>query len=140
MLIFGKDLTKMKIIFIYTLGWSGMAILAILNGMVREKAYAKYMSELSAHHLSTLSALIVFSVYIVGLSSFCRIESTAQAAAIGGIWFVMTVGFEFVFGRYVVGHSWERLLRDYNILEGRVWILVLVWIAAAPYVVFSLGA
>ena len=44
----------------------------------------------------------------------------------------LTVSFEFGFGRLVMKHSWERLLHDYNILEGRVWILVLLWTLLAP--------
>ena len=51
----------------------------------------------------------------------------------------MTLAFEFLFGHYVAGHSWSRLIADYNILEGRVWSLFLVWIAVLPYVVWRLG-
>ena len=40
----------------------------------------------------------------------------------------MTVAFEFGFGHFVAGHSWQRLLGDYNLLEGRVWLLFLLWI------------
>jgi hypothetical protein len=50
----------------------------------------------------------------------------------------MTVAFEFLFGHYVMGHTWERLLQDYNILAGRIWILFLVFTAAAPYIVYRL--
>jgi cytochrome c oxidase subunit IV len=55
-----------------------------------------------------------------------------QAAAIGLIWMVMTAGFEFGFFHYAMGYSWERLLRDYDVIAGRVWVLVLIWIAAWP--------
>ena len=53
--------------------------------------------------------------------------------AIGLIWLGLTVAFEFLFGRFVAGHSWIRLLQDYNILAGRVWSLLLLWVALAPY-------
>jgi hypothetical protein len=36
-------------------------------------------------------------------------------------------------------HPWTRLLHDYNILEGRVWVLVLVWITIAPYIFSRFG-
>ena len=33
---------------------------------------------------------------------------------------------------------WSRLFRDHNIFAGRVWGLLLVWVALAPYVFFRL--
>ncbi|MGQ9625254.1 MAG: hypothetical protein ACUVT9_07815 [Candidatus Bathycorpusculaceae bacterium] len=42
--------------------------------------------------------------------------------------------FEFIAGHYVFGNSWEKLLADYNLLEGRLWSLVLLTILIAPYI------
>jgi len=50
----------------------------------------------------------------------------------------MTVCFEFIFGHYVAGHSWSKLVYDYNIFAGRIWGLLLVWITTAPYVFYRL--
>ena len=44
------------------------------------------------------------------------------------------MAFEFMFGRFVMGHPWSRLLQDYNLLQGRVWVVFLAWLALAPYV------
>ena len=51
---------------------------------------------------------------------------------------VMTIIFEFGFGHYIMGHSWQKLFADYNILQGRVWSLFLLWIMVMPYVFFSI--
>ncbi len=51
---------------------------------------------------------------------------------------VMTIAFEFLFGRLVSGCSWNDLLHDYNLCAGRVWVLVLIWTAIAPYVFYRL--
>jgi hypothetical protein len=45
---------------------------------------------------------------------------------------VLTLAFEFGFGHWVAGKSWSDLLRDYNLLEGRVWPLVPVVTTVAP--------
>lgn len=128
----------MKTIFIYAASWGGMVILSILNGALREKVYDQFMPELSAHQLSTFIGIILFGVYIWILTGVCRIESSKQAFVIGGMWLIMTVAFEFLFGRYVVGNTWNKLFRDYNLLKGRVWPLVLIWIAVAPYVFYRI--
>ena len=128
----------MKIVLIYAASWLGMAILAILNGVTRQKLYGQHMHELSAHQLSTLIGLILFSLYIWILTGVYRIESSNQALVIGGMWLIMTILFEFVFGHYVVGHPWGRLFHDYNLVKGRIWLLVLIWTAIAPYIFYRI--
>ena len=128
----------MKTIIIYILAWFGMVVLAIMNGIIREKFYSQSMSELSAHQLSTLTAIILFGFYIYFFTRFFQLDSAKQAFTIGDIWLIMTISFEFVFGHYIAGHSWPRLLMDYNILNGRVWILVLIWTFTAPYLFYRI--
>lgn len=115
-----------------------MVVVAIVNGIVRNNTYSHFMSELAAHQLSTILLILLFGYYVYILTGLFRIQSTAEAFTIGGIWLFMTIIFEFVFGHYVAGHSWSRLLQDYNVLNGRVWIFVLVWTFVAPYVFYRL--
>lgn len=124
----------MKTLATYAAAWLGLAVIAILNGTVRQKVYGPFMSELSAHQVSTIVGLCLFGVYIWILTGFRQIRSTRQAITIGGMWLLMTVAFEFLFGHYVMGHPWHRLLHDYNLLQGRLWSLVLAWTAVAPWV------
>jgi len=129
---------EMKTILIYIFAWFGMVVLTIANGIIRERFYGQFMPDLSAHQLSTLIAIILFGVYIFIITGVFQIQSGKQAVTIGGMWLIMTVIFEFGFGHFVVGHSWTRLSMDYDILHGRVWILVLVWTFIAPYVFYRL--
>lgn len=115
-----------------------MVLLAILNGALREKLYGPHMSELLAHQLSTVSLMALLAAYLWLLTGFLRIESAGQALAIGMLWLVLTVAFEFLFGHLVMAHPWQALLRDYNLAKGRIWPLVLLWTAAAPYVFYRL--
>jgi len=120
------------------LAWLGMVPIAIVNGIVREKFYGQSMSEISAHQLSTLTAIILFGIYIYTITGLFQIQSAKQALMIGGIWLTMTIIFEFVFGHFIAGHSWTKLLMDYNILNGRVWIFVLIWTFIAPYLYYRI--
>ena len=63
------------------------------------------------------------------------LASNGQALAVGLIWLGLTVAFEFLFMHHVRGMPWSRLLHDYNVLEGRVWVFVLLWVFLAPLVV-----
>ena len=96
------------------------------------------MTELQAHQASTITILLLFSIYIGILLALVKPESAKQAMMIGLLWLGLTVIFEFLFGHYVAGHSWQKLFSDYNILQGRVWIVVLLWITTGPYVIYKL--
>jgi membrane protease YdiL (CAAX protease family) len=117
--------------------WILLIFVAIANGIMREAVYSKLVaSELAAHQISTVVLVLVFLlVFFVFLRSRKGQFTDLDLALIGGIYLGFTVAFEFVFGHYVMGHPWSRLLADYNILRGRVWSLVLVTNALGPYVV-----
>jgi hypothetical protein len=44
----------------------------------------------------------------------------------------LTLAFEFLAGHYLFGNPWSRLLEDYDVFRGRIWILVLITTAVAP--------
>lgn len=122
----------------YIVPWLPMIVIGISNGILRETTYGKYLDELRAHQISTLTGIIFFSLYIGTFVYFWNLESSSQAITIGLIWLVLTVGFEFLFGHFIAGHSWSRLGQDYNLLAGRVWIFVLLVITFAPLLFYQL--
>ena len=123
----------------YIIVWFLLAIVAITNGIVRQSTYGQSVSELAAHQISTVTAILASGALVWTVHRYWAIESVSQAWTIGVLWLGMTVAFEFGFGHYVAGHSWTKLLADYNILNGRVWALFLMWVAIMPYVVFKLS-
>lgn len=122
----------------YLAAWVPMLVIAIGNGAVREGWYGRHLGELRAHQLSTITGIILLGIYIWALLRIWRPASTGQALAVGLMWLGLTVGFEFLFGRYVRGLAWTSLLHDYNVFAGRVWVAVLIWVAMAPYLFYRL--
>ncbi len=125
-------------LLISVIAWVPMVLIAILNGILREYWFAKNLNELQAHQLSTVTALVLLGIYIGTLMLLWKIDSSQQAIAVGLIWICLTIGFEFLFGHYVMRHPWNRLWSDYNIFAGRIWIAVLLWIGGAPFLFYRL--
>lgn len=122
----------------YLLCWFLLAIIAVANGVIREATYARYVSERTAHQISTATGILLTGLLVWFLSRIWPIESSGQAWLIGFCWLLGTIAFEFGFGRLVVGHSWADLVADYNIFRGRVWLLFLAWVAVMPYMFYWL--
>lgn len=120
----------------YILFWFILMIIGILNGILREMTYGPFLSDLTAHQLSTVTGILFTGLCTWFLWKRRPLESTRQAWIVGTLWFLLTIGFEFGFGHFVMGHPWERLFADYNILNGRVWSIFLVWIWIMPALFF----
>lgn len=120
----------------YLAAWFVMLLVSIANGAARDLSYGKHMSELAAHQVSTVTSVLSLGAVIWVFIRFYPPSSAHRAITIGLAWTALTVAFEFLFFHFIGGHSWSELLANYNIFEGRVWVVVLVWVAVAPYVFF----
>jgi len=116
--------------------WFLFMILAIINAGLRNNIYRTMIGELRAHQLSTIIfiALIFIVTYVILRLSSISLTSS-EAFLIGILWMLFTVSFEFIAGHFLFGNSWNKLLGDYNILTGRIWIFVLLTLIFTPYLV-----
>jgi len=52
---------------------------------------------------------------------------------IGLLWLVLTLLFEFIFGHFVAGKSWQDIAQVFNVKKGDLFLLVLVVTAISPW-------
>lgn len=90
------------------------------------------VGDLAAHQISTASLIALLAAFFRILERRWPIPSRRSAFLIGGTWLALTVLFEFGFGHYVDGKSWSKLLENYDLTDGHIWILTLIWIAVGP--------
>jgi len=128
----------MKTIYKHILWWFTFPFVAILNGALREATYKKFVGDLPAHQISTATGILFFGIIFYFIFKRWKIESVKHAILIGLIWLGLTILFEFGFGHYIMGNPWQKLLHDYNLAEGRVWSLFLVWITIAPFIFYEI--
>lgn len=125
----------MHIFLKYFIAWFPMLVLAVANGALRDLVYKKNVGELAAHQISTFTLLLLFGIYIYIITRKFPPHSQSQAIAIGIFWMCLTLLFEFGFGWYR-GNSWHKLFTDYNILKGRIWVLIPIALATGPYILY----
>lgn len=111
--------------------WLPMIAIAFLNASIRQLVFIKYMSELRAHQLSTLTLILLCSIYTWFIFPYMKVQNIKQSLLIGLVWVALTVLFEFSLGR-LTNRSWSALLQDYNIISGRIWLIFLLSLFLLP--------
>jgi len=104
--------------------WIGFAGIALLCGALRVKLLEPRLGERAAHVIGTLVVCVALMAAIQLFVAAAGLTGTWPLMRIGAFWTVLTVAFEFGFGRLVMKKSWEALFADYNFFNGRVWLLV----------------
>lgn len=122
----------------YVLAWIPMLVIAAANGAFRQATFAEVMPDLCAHQLSTLIGSVLIGLFTWFVVRTWPPASSRQAVHIGLVWLLLTVAFEFFMGLVLAGLPLSKVLHDYNLLAGRVWVLFLAWLVLAPLVVFRL--
>ena len=116
------------------LAWCMLMLAAILNGTFRVAILTPRLGERTGHVVSSaiLCALILLLSWLV--IGWIAPTTGRDAVQVGVFWLALTLAFEFGFGHFVARKPWRELLADYNIADGRIWILVLVTTLFAPLV------
>jgi hypothetical protein len=113
--------------------WVIVMIIAVLNGVLAEYLIAPGAGDYVAHVYKSLVLIIV--LFLAGwwyARAVARQRWLLPAVLTGILWLALTVLFEFGFARFVLSVSWEELLADYRIQEGRLWSVVLAATLLAP--------
>jgi hypothetical protein len=90
------------------------------------------LGEHESHVVGTITLCTAILIVTWLTIAWIRPAKSTEALWIGGGWVLMTVALEFLVGHYIFRTSWARLLSDYDVLGGRVWLLVLATVAFAP--------
>jgi len=116
--------------------WFGLLVLAFANAALREGWLMPRLGERPSHAIS--SGTLAIAILLAGwyATRWVHPESPSQAWAVGAIWLGLTLAFEFLAGHFLFGRSWATLMADYNLLAGRLWILVLVTTLTTPILAF----
>lgn len=129
----GSGLEDLKMILKATAIWAAFITIAILNGLLREKCLVPLLGQRIALPLSGISCSILFFLLTYITLSWLGPLKPGHYRLIGIAWLVLTVLFEFLFGRLLAHKSWGELLQAYDPSTGSLWLLVLVTIAVSPW-------
>ena len=112
--------------------WFALLLVAVANGAFRETLLIPRFGSQTGHIVSTLMLCAGILIVTYVAVPWIQPDNLRSTIAIGFAWLALTLAFEFGFGR-ARGKPWADLLADYDVLKGRIWVLVLLTTAVAPY-------
>lgn len=115
--------------------WLLILVLAIANGGLREWLLLPHLGTPLALWIS--GVLLCLGIVALTYAFLPRLHVRTRRGLwqLGLLWLLLTLAFEFGFGRLVQGHSWPELLAAYTFEDGNLWPLVLLVTLVAPRLV-----
>ena len=120
------------------LAMRALALLALIivaetiNGTVRTLAIAPLVGDFTARQIGTVSGCVLIGLIAWFGSGWLNAPNRRAQWAVGMLWLTLMMGFEVAFGRWVAGASWQQLAADYNLAQGGLLGLGMLWLLCAP--------
>ena len=114
--------------------WLLLIAAEILHGIARGILLVPHVGEFRSNQIGVFTGSLIILVIALATVRWIGAKQPAQLLGIGVLWLALTLAFEFLFGRFVVGASWERLAADYNILEGGLLPLGMIVLMLSPWI------
>jgi hypothetical protein len=121
-------------------GWLFLVIAGVLNGVLRTSLLSPQMGEQTSYVVSTLILMIAVLICSWVLANrFLRHSATRDLLIICLLWVSLSASLELFLGHYVLGTPWVTLVQEYNLLSGRIRIVVLLTELIGPWFMASNG-
>lgn len=114
--------------------WLLLALLMSANGIFREFVLRSATGGAQAEVASAIVGMVIILVTTRHFFRPLAHRPLSELARVSTVLTILTVAFEFLFGRYGDGKSWEELIANHAFWRGRLWPLVLLIVALTPFI------
>ena len=98
--------------------WLILITAEILHGILRGILLVPHIGEFRSGQIGVFTGSLIILAIAIIFVRWTGATRPRQLLGIGVLWLGLTLAFEFLFGHFVAGASWERLASDYNVLQG----------------------
>lgn len=118
--------------------WLVLILAEIVHGILRTKVLVPIVGEFRSNQIGVFTGSAIILVIAYFTIRWIGAKRHIELLLVGLIWLVLTVAFEVLFGRFVVGLTWERIASDYNVLNGGLMPLGLLFLFFSPMIASKL--
>jgi hypothetical protein len=118
--------------------WIVLIAAEILHGIARGIFLVPHVGEFRSNQIGVFTGCVIILVIALVFVRWINATRLSQRLIVGLLWLALTLVFETLFGRFVMGLSWERLASDYNVLEGGLLPFGLLVLLLSPLIASKL--
>ena len=118
--------------------WLVLIVAEIFHGIARGILLVPYVGEFRSNQIGVFTGSLIILVLALICVRWIGATRPVQLLMVGFLWLGLTLAFEVLFGRFVMGFSWERLAADYNVLEGGLLPLGMLALLLSPLIAAKL--
>ncbi len=119
--------------------WLLVMAVEFVHGTLRWLFLRPHVGDFRSGQIGVFTGSILFSLVVYLCEPWLDARNNKQRLQVAGLWLVLTVAFEFPFGHYAMGRSWESIEAEYDILHGGLMPLGLLAFGASPWIASKLS-
>jgi len=117
--------------------WAVLAVVESIHGLLRRLILEPWLGDFAARQVSVITGSLLIVVVGILFIDWIAPSSRRQLTSIGMMWVLLTLAFEVGAGRFLFHYSWQRILSDFNLMEGGLLGPGLVVMGFAPRIAAS---
>lgn len=114
--------------------WLVIIIAETFHGILRTIFLQPLVGDFQARQISVFTGSLMILIITILFIRWIDAKTKKSLFTIGFMWVALTVLFELILGRVVMGLSWERIFEDYNMARGGLLPLGFVVLLLAPFI------
>jgi hypothetical protein len=117
--------------------WLLMMLIETVHGVLRAMLLVPRVGDLPARQIGVFTgSLLILAVTYLSLG-WLRLDWPRLRIVVGIVWALLTLAFEVLLGRILLGYPWSRLLADYDLARGGLMGLGLLVMVFAPSIAYA---
>jgi hypothetical protein len=134
----GEANRKRRVVIRGLATWLALMDAEIICGILQAIILVSLVDEFHSNQIGVLSGSAIIIAIAFLTIRWIGAELTRELLLVGLVWLLLTVAFEFLFGRFVIELTWERLAADYYVLNGGLMPLGLLVLFFSPLIAWEL--
>ena len=118
--------------------WLILIVAEIMHGIARGIFLVPHVGEFRSSQIGVFTGSIIILTIAVVFVRWIGATRPAHLLLVGFLWLALTLTFEILFGRFVVGASWERIAADYNVPQGGLLPFGMLVLLMSPFIAAKL--
>jgi hypothetical protein len=114
--------------------WLGIIVAESLHGTARRFLLEPYIGDFRASQIRMFTGAAIILVISMVSIRWIGAKSINLLLGVGLLWLVLTLSFEFLLGRLILGYSWERIIAEYNLIKGGLMAIGLMALMVSPVI------